>query len=170
MSLRTLFKSITGKKTKTPVFQVRTGNPRFTYSIKTSDKSNLQNNKSEQQVFVTDKINTEITEASQPESIENISNKDNSNSNNKNDFLIIFSKSNKSIKGKKNKSILEIGLEENIDLKYSCTIGGCGSCKIKLLKGKVDMKSPNCLSNAEQEKGYILTCIAYTNEEIVLET
>jgi ferredoxin len=56
-------------------------------------------------------------------------------------------------------TILEAALAAAIDLPFSCAMGGCGACRVRLEDGNVEMEEPNCLSRAEREQGYVLTCI-----------
>ena len=56
-------------------------------------------------------------------------------------------------------TILEAGLAAGIDMPYSCAMGGCGACRVRRVEGEVDMEEPNCLSRAEREQGYVLTCV-----------
>jgi ring-1,2-phenylacetyl-CoA epoxidase subunit PaaE len=65
------------------------------------------------------------------------------------------------------KTILESGLELNIDLPYSCQSGLCTACRGKLLSGKVDMIEDAGLSKTEIEAGYILCCSAKPASENV---
>jgi len=55
-------------------------------------------------------------------------------------------------------SILDAGLNENIDLPFACKAGVCGSCKAKVINGKVVMDANHALEDDEIIKGYILTC------------
>lgn len=57
-------------------------------------------------------------------------------------------------------TILDAGLADGLPMPYSCTMGGCGACKVVLERGEVDMPEPNCLSEAERARGQILACIA----------
>jgi ring-1,2-phenylacetyl-CoA epoxidase subunit PaaE len=65
------------------------------------------------------------------------------------------------------KTILESGLELNIDLPYSCQSGLCTACRGKLTSGKVDMIEDAGLSKGEIEAGYILCCSAKPASENV---
>lgn len=56
-------------------------------------------------------------------------------------------------------TILEAALAAGIDMPFSCAMGGCGACRVRLTRGDVQMEEPNCLSGAERERGYVLTCI-----------
>lgn len=50
---------------------------------------------------------------------------------------------------------------------YSCESGVCGSCKTKLIKGKVAMKKCFALDEQEVEAGWILTCQSLPQTEKV---
>ena len=43
---------------------------------------------------------------------------------------------------------------------YSCLTGSCGTCKAKLLEGKVELGEDYALTEKDRENGYILSCQA----------
>lgn len=55
-------------------------------------------------------------------------------------------------------NILEAGLNDGLDLSFSCKSGVCSSCKAKVLKGEVTSNKNDVLSKKEIEQGYILAC------------
>ena len=55
-------------------------------------------------------------------------------------------------------NILDAGINNGMDLPFSCKAGVCATCKAKLIKGEVDMDVTNGLTAGEIEQGYILTC------------
>jgi ring-1,2-phenylacetyl-CoA epoxidase subunit PaaE len=55
-------------------------------------------------------------------------------------------------------TILEAGLDRDIDMPYSCQSGLCTACRGKLVSGKVDMIEDAGLSQSEIAEGYILCC------------
>ena len=57
-------------------------------------------------------------------------------------------------------TMLEAGLSSGIAMDYSCAMGGCAACKVRLCEGEVEMEEPNCLTAAERSQGYVLACIA----------
>jgi len=65
-------------------------------------------------------------------------------------------------------TILEAGRAADVPLKFSCTVGGCGTCRSKLLNGRVDLKSPNCLTDEEVAAGYILPCVSRPLEAVTV--
>jgi ring-1,2-phenylacetyl-CoA epoxidase subunit PaaE len=56
-------------------------------------------------------------------------------------------------------TILEAALAAGIDMPFSCAMGGCGACRVRRTEGDITMEEPNCLSRAEREQGYVLTCV-----------
>jgi ring-1,2-phenylacetyl-CoA epoxidase subunit PaaE len=58
-------------------------------------------------------------------------------------------------------NVLDAGLNQGLDLPYSCKGGVCSTCKAKLLEGKVDMDITHGLEPGEIELGFILTCQAH---------
>ncbi len=64
-------------------------------------------------------------------------------------------------------NILDAGMEQGLELPYSCKAGVCSTCKAKLVKGQVDMDISHGLEPHEIEQGYILTCQAHPVSEVV---
>jgi len=56
-------------------------------------------------------------------------------------------------------TVLEAGLAAGAPMPFSCGVGGCGACRVKLVEGDVELEEPNCLSDAERAAGYVLTCV-----------
>jgi len=68
-------------------------------------------------------------------------------------------------------TVLVAALREGFGLAYGCRNGACGSCKGKLLEGKVDYgkHSDTALSAEEQASGLALFCVARPLGDIVIE-
>ena len=67
-------------------------------------------------------------------------------------------------------NILDAGLNNGLELPYSCKAGVCSTCKCKLIKGKVDMDISHGLEDHEVEAGYILSCQAHPiTDEVVVD-
>jgi ring-1,2-phenylacetyl-CoA epoxidase subunit PaaE len=58
----------------------------------------------------------------------------------------------------KSDNILEEGINQGLDLPYSCKGGVCCTCRAKVLEGSAKMKINYALTEGEVEEGYILTC------------
>jgi ferredoxin-NADP reductase len=82
---------------------------------------------------------------------------------------ITFAKSGRRVTARPGQTILQAGLEAGLDLPYSCTMGGCGACKVRRSDGAVVMSEPNCLRDAEREAGFVLACCSYADTPVVIE-
>jgi len=70
----------------------------------------------------------------------------------------------------KNKSILEAGLDENIDMPYSCQSGLCTACRGKCVQGEVHMTEEDGLSDEEKAEGYVLLCVGHPKtDDVIIE-
>ena len=67
-------------------------------------------------------------------------------------------------------NILDAGIDEGMELPYSCKAGVCSTCKCKLVKGRVDMDITHGLEQHEIDAGYILSCQAHPlSDEVVVD-
>jgi ferredoxin-NADP reductase len=66
-------------------------------------------------------------------------------------------------------TILEAGLGAGLPMPYSCSLGGCGACKLKLVAGQVDSEEPNCLTAAERADGWVLGCVSRATDSTTVE-
>lgn len=66
-------------------------------------------------------------------------------------------------------TLLEAGLAAGAPMTFSCTLGGCGRCRVRLVSGEVEMPEPNCLLPQERAANYALACIARPLGPVVLE-
>jgi ferredoxin len=146
MLLKDLVKTVLKKEPNKPVYENRTGEKRF----KKLEKSiSYENNNI---------LALKIDEIKSPlETLENTS------------YKLVLEKQDVTIVAKSNKSILENILDANIKVKYSCGSGGCGACKVKAKGSNISIKEPNCLTLNEKKAGFILSCISYSNGEIILD-
>lgn len=65
-------------------------------------------------------------------------------------------------------NLLDSGINQGLDLPFSCKEGVCSTCKAKLLQGEVDMDITAGLEPGESEKGFILTCQAHPISKTVM--
>lgn len=56
-------------------------------------------------------------------------------------------------------TLLEAGLAAGVAMPFSCTMGGCGACRVRLV-GEVVHDEPNGLSPEERAAGYTFACVA----------
>lgn len=66
-------------------------------------------------------------------------------------------------------TVLEAALEARVDMPFSCTVGGCGACRVRLVDGDLAMDEPNCLSPDERARGYVLACVSRPSGRCTLE-
>jgi ring-1,2-phenylacetyl-CoA epoxidase subunit PaaE len=75
-----------------------------------------------------------------------------------------------SITVKKNASILDTALDNDLDMPYSCQSGLCTACRGKCLEGQVSIDEAEGLSQEELDEGYVLTCIGKPiSDRIIIE-
>ncbi|RPI12313.1 MAG: ferredoxin--NADP reductase [Lysobacterales bacterium] len=79
-----------------------------------------------------------------------------------------FAGSGRHVVARPGQTLLEAGLAAGVALPSSCTMGGCGACKVRTLEGRVVMREPNCLTDAERAAGYVLTCCAYADGDVAI--
>jgi len=81
---------------------------------------------------------------------------------------IVFAKSGRRVIAQPGQTILEAATRSGIELPFSCTMGGCGACKVKKAEGTVVAAEPNCLSERERADGWVLTCCSYADDGLVV--
>ena len=92
--------------------------------------------------------------------------------------LVTFSKNNKSAKihvdlqtgdSPPKQSILELSEELGIGIDFSCRVGTCGLCKVKMTSGEVEMAVQDALDADDIANKIILACQAKPKGEVAVE-
>lgn len=83
--------------------------------------------------------------------------------------LVTFSKNNKSSRVHVDQTILELSEELGIGIQYSCRVGTCGVCKVKMTSGEVDMAVQDALDDDDKANGIILACQAKPKAPVTVE-
>ncbi len=92
--------------------------------------------------------------------------------------LVTFSKSHKAGKIREDlergdsppkQSILELSEELGIGIQFSCRVGTCGVCKVKMTSGEVDMAVQDALDDDDKANGIILACQAKPRTPVTVE-
>ena len=92
--------------------------------------------------------------------------------------LVTFSKSHKAAKIREDleggdspprQSILELSEELGIGIQFSCRVGTCGVCKVKMTSGEVDMAVQDALDDDDKANGIILACQAKPKTPVTVE-
>ncbi|HME71485.1 MAG TPA: ferredoxin--NADP reductase [Myxococcota bacterium] len=82
---------------------------------------------------------------------------------------VLFAASGKVATAQPGQTLLQAANHAGVALPFSCTMGGCGACKVRLKSGSVVMSEPNCLTERERDQGFVLTCCAYAEKDVVIE-
>ncbi|MEM9066955.1 MAG: ferredoxin--NADP reductase [Myxococcota bacterium] len=73
------------------------------------------------------------------------------------------------VRADEGQTLLEAGLSAGLDIPFSCAMGGCAACKVKLVEGDVASDEPNCLTTAERQEGWVLACCSRALSPCTLE-
>lgn len=65
-------------------------------------------------------------------------------------------------------AIMEKAFELGLDIPNSCQFGNCGTCKAKLLSGKLQLIEQTALTEEDIKQGYCLTCVGYPASDNVV--
>ncbi|NUZ05447.1 CDP-6-deoxy-delta-3,4-glucoseen reductase [Piscinibacter koreensis] len=86
-------------------------------------------------------------------------------------FTVTVQPSGKTFTVSRDEPILAAAIRQGVGLPYGCRDGACGSCKCRLLEGRVihGAHQVKALSPAEEDAGLMLTCQAAPQTDIVLE-
>jgi|TARA_R110002050_G_scaffold280862_1_gene428009 phenol hydroxylase P5 protein len=68
-------------------------------------------------------------------------------------------------------NLLDAALRQGVYLPHACNHGLCGTCKVEVLEGEVDLgdASPFALMESERDDGYCLACTATIVDDVVIE-
>ena len=85
-------------------------------------------------------------------------------------FTVEFKTSGKTAQwDESHESLLELAEENGIEIESECEAGICGTCKVRLLSGEVDMEVDDGLEEEDREQNMILPCVAVPTSDISLE-
>jgi ring-1,2-phenylacetyl-CoA epoxidase subunit PaaE len=71
---------------------------------------------------------------------------------------------------KDKESVLDAGLRQGIDMRYSCKGGVCSTCRCKVVDGKVDMDANYALEDYEIARGFVLSCQSFpVTDKLVID-
>ena len=80
-----------------------------------------------------------------------------------------FARSKRSALLPPNKTVLEAAEDVGVDIEYSCRVGVCGLCKVKLLTGTVTMEVQDGLDAQDKQAGTILACQAKSKSDLSVD-
>ena len=84
---------------------------------------------------------------------------------------VVLQPSQREFAVERDERILAAAIRQGVGLPYGCRDGACGSCKSRLLEGRVihGAHQQKALSAAEEAAGWILTCCATPQTDCVVE-
>jgi ferredoxin-NADP reductase len=82
---------------------------------------------------------------------------------------IVFAKSDVSVECHETDTVLQMAKSANVPLPSGCTIGLCGTCKVKKRAGEVHMIHNGGISDDDIEAGYILACCSHPIGRVEVE-
>lgn len=82
---------------------------------------------------------------------------------------VVFEKSGKEVAGDGTETILELAEQAGVKIRNSCRAGSCGSCKKLTRSGTVTMSEREGLEPGEADAGYVLCCVAYPQDRVVVD-
>ncbi len=86
-------------------------------------------------------------------------------------YQVTLKTSGKQFTVTQDETLLEAALRQGINLPYGCKNGACGSCKGKVVEGKVShgQHSESALSKADETAGGILFCCSHPQSDLLIE-
>jgi CDP-4-dehydro-6-deoxyglucose reductase len=86
-------------------------------------------------------------------------------------FTVTVQPSGRTFPVERDEPILRAAIRAGVGLPYGCRDGACGSCKSRLLEGRVihGAHQSKALSSEEESKGLTLTCCAAAQTDVVIE-
>ena len=85
------------------------------------------------------------------------------------DKTVEFKRSAKSTIIEGDETILEAAERMGVEMNYSCRVGGCGECSVKIISGEVEMDVEDALEPNDKAANIILACQARPTSNVVIE-
>jgi 3-phenylpropionate/trans-cinnamate dioxygenase ferredoxin reductase subunit len=84
-------------------------------------------------------------------------------------FKVTFARSQREIACGSNQLVLAAAREAGVRLPSSCAQGMCGTCKVKLVSGAVEMKHNGGIRQREIDQGMVLLCCSTPRSDLVVD-
>ncbi len=82
---------------------------------------------------------------------------------------VTFAKSSQATSLSPDETILDASERIGVEIDYSCRVGMCGICRVKLLSGEVTMEVEDGLEPQDRDAGMILSCQAKSTRDVTVE-
>lgn len=83
--------------------------------------------------------------------------------------VVTFARSRQTALLPANKTILEASEDVGVNIDYSCRVGVCGVCKVKLLSGSVTMEVQEALDANDKQNNIILACQSKSTGDVSVD-
>jgi ferredoxin-NADP reductase/mono/diheme cytochrome c family protein len=83
--------------------------------------------------------------------------------------MVEFFRSGKTCLVRSGQTVLETAEEHGVGIPSSCRQGQCGTCKTRLLEGKVRMDTEEGLDPDSRAQGFVLTCVGHAEGAVKLD-
>jgi ferredoxin-NADP reductase len=104
-----------------------------------------------------------------PELLADVTPTDDANGQLASTFAVSFTRSNREIACGPQQHVLDAARQAGVRLPASCTQGMCGTCKVKLVSGQVEMKHNGGIRQREIDQGMVLLCCSKPLTDLVVE-
>lgn len=84
-------------------------------------------------------------------------------------YAVTFAKTHRDIECGAHEHVLDAAKRSGLRLPSSCTQGMCGTCKVKLLSGQVDMRHNGGIRQREIDQGMVLLCCSKPLSDLVVD-
>ncbi|UDM49139.1 hybrid-cluster NAD(P)-dependent oxidoreductase [Cupriavidus sp. MP-37] len=84
-------------------------------------------------------------------------------------FSIRFARSAREIACGAGQNVLDAARQSGVRLPASCTQGMCGTCKVRLVSGQVEMKHNGGIRQREIDQGMVLLCCSKPRSDLVID-
>jgi ferredoxin-NADP reductase len=85
------------------------------------------------------------------------------------EYRVTLTETGRTISCDSNSNILSAIQAKGIGVSFACSMGMCGTCRVKMTGGTVDMETQGGLLKSHEEEGYILTCCSHPTSDVVLD-
>jgi len=84
-------------------------------------------------------------------------------------YAVQFLQSRRELRCQPDQHVLEAAQQAGLRLPKSCSQGMCGTCKVKLVSGQVEMKHKGGIRQREIDQGMVLLCCSKPLSDLVIE-
>ncbi len=84
-------------------------------------------------------------------------------------YKVSFAKSRRDIECGSGQNVLDAAKKAGVRVPASCTQGMCGTCKVKLVSGEVEMKHAGGIRQREIDQGMVLLCCSKPKSDLIVD-